>query len=257
MQPEAEPMSKASAPSISIDGVSIRYPVNERGGNLLKRLSLTGGNQVPGSSKRREVLALDDVSLRINKGERIGLIGYNGSGKTTLLKSISGCLPPTVGRIEVRGRLTSFINIALGVDSNLTGAENLALRIQYWGLDKDQTAEFESHIIEFTGLDEFFYYPVKTYSAGMRARLLIGLSTLVHPDILVMDEWISTGDRAFLQKANERLEQFVSDSGILVFATHSRNLLLKWSTRLIWVDRGTIKADGDPQAVLAEYEAAK
>lgn len=244
-------------PSIHVDGVSVRYPVNERGGALLKRLSLTGDRHAPGKPQKREVQALDNVSLRVAKGERIGLIGYNGSGKTTLLKSISGCLPPSQGRIEVRGRLTSFINIALGVDSNLTGAENLALRIQYWGLDKDQSEEFENHIIEFTGLGGFFYYPVKTYSAGMRARLLIGLSTLVHPDILVMDEWISTGDRAFLQKANKRLEQFVSSSGILVFATHSRNLLLKWSTRLIWVDHGTIKADGDPQTVLAEYEAGR
>lgn len=246
--------------SLEARGVSVCYPVRQRTDNLLKRLSGIGagsGHAQQMADRRRDVLALDNVSVSIAKGERVGLVGVNGSGKTTLLKSLSGCLPPTSGRIEVRGRLISFINVGFGVDGNLTGAENLDLRIQYWGLDRKRTSEYAAEIADFTELGDFFHLPVKTYSAGMKARLFIGLSMLVDPDILVMDEWISLGDRTFLAKANKRLEQFVSGSGILLFATHSHDLLLKWSTRLVWLDRGTVRADGDPRSVLAQYQAGR
>lgn len=236
----------------------MRYPVEQGAGALLRRLARFGREDAasPEARRPRHVRALENVSLTIGPGERVGIIGANGSGKSTFLKAISGCLPPERGRIVVDGRLTSFLNIALGVDSTLSGRDNLALRMLYWDLDPARREDYERRLLEFTELGEFFDLPFKTYSAGMKARLMIGMSLLIEPDILVMDEWIGAGDRAFLAKANERMESFVSSSGILVFATHARPLLLRWSTRLVWIDKGAVRLDGDPRAVLDAYEAA-
>ncbi|GAB1581335.1 ABC transporter ATP-binding protein [Phyllobacterium phragmitis] len=191
--------------------------------------------------------------MTFTDGDRIGLIGHNGSGKTTLLRVLSGIYAPTHGRAVINGNCVSLININLGIDPDATGRENIRLRSAMMGMHPKEIAENFEQIAEFSGLGEFLDVPFRTYSSGMQLRLAFATSTAVRPEILIMDEWLSTGDEDFKERANRRMRDLVDTTKILVLASHSRKLLEENCNRVIWLEHGRLKMDGAPSDVLPAY----
>lgn len=202
---------------------------------------------------RLSVQALKNISFSLKAGDRLGLVGANGSGKTTLLRTISGIYQPTKGSLSIEGKVISLLDPEQGMNTDLTGRENIWLRGYYLGLSKAQIVSLEQDIEEFTDIGHFMDMPVRSYSSGMVIRLAFGMATSLPPDIVLMDEWILAGDANFMGKARKRVEGMVAGADILVLASHSPSIMLEWTNRLIWLDNGEIRADGPPMDVFASY----
>lgn len=199
------------------------------------------------------VRSLTDITLEIKDGERIGLLGPNGAGKSTLLRVLGGAYIPTGGEAIIEGKVGSLIDVSLGIDSESTGIENIYLRAALLQIPKKVVDEQLDSIIEFTELGEFINMPVRTYSSGMHMRLAFAVSTMIRPEILLMDEWLSVGDLNFQKKAEQRLNDLIKRSSILVIASHSRQLIEKCCTRAILLENGHIRMDGRAKDVCAFY----
>lgn len=249
--------------SITLSNINLMFPLYRDGSRSLKRSLLSAGKAMSRSrtiekaGSHTVVHALNNVSFRIEHGERIGLIGSNGAGKSTLLRVLGGIYEPTSGEIDVDGRISALLNIGLGADPDATGYENILLRGIYMGLHPAEIKKLAPAIAEFTELGEFLHLPVRTYSSGMSMRLSFAIATALQPDILLMDEWIMASDRRFLNKARDRVDSFVSRSQILVLASHSPQILAQWCTRLFWMDSGRIVMEGETDAVLKQYETGE
>lgn len=241
---------------IQLSNVGVEFPIYNSSNRSLKNRVLniaTGGRIERRTDSLVIVRGLDDVSLRFEEGDRIGLIGHNGSGKTTLLRVLSGIYTPTQGTALIHGACVSLINISLGIDPDATGRENILLRSAMMGMHPKEIAEKFEQIAEFSGLGEFLDMPFRTYSSGMQLRLAFATSTSVSPEILIMDEWLSTGDEDFKERANNRMRDLVESTKILVLASHSKDLLKKNCNRIIWLEHGRVKMDGSPDVVLPAY----
>lgn len=241
---------------IHLQNVSVEFPIYNSSSRSLKNrvLSIATGGKIERRSDRLVIVrGLDNISLTFKDGDRVGLIGHNGSGKTTLLRVLSGIYIPTHGHSIIDGECVSLININLGIDPDATGKENIRLRSAMMGMRPEEIASKLDGISEFSGLGEFLDVPFRTYSSGMQLRLAFATSTAVRPEILIMDEWLSTGDEDFKGRANERMQDLVDSTKILVLASHSKELLLKNCNRVIWLEHGAIKMDGEPEAVLSAY----
>jgi len=177
--------------------------------------------------------ALKKISFNLNDGDRLGVLGPNGSGKTTLLKVLAGDIFPTSGEVTVSGKVLSIIQLAAGIKMDMTGLENIILRYKLYNYSDKEIEILKKKAIEFAELDKFINQPVNTYSAGMILRLAFGIIINMEPDILILDEWILTGDPSFSEKFNEKLEEHVERSKILIFATHNEDLLDKYTNRKI------------------------
>ena len=242
--------------SITLEDVSIDFPVYNAANRSLKNrvLNATAGGIVERQHDGVVVVrSLKNIYLKIAAGDRVGLIGHNGAGKTTLLRVLSGIYHPTHGRVAIEGEVTSLINISLGIDPESTGRENILLRSAMMGLTPAQTRERIEEIIEFSGLENFIDMPFRTYSSGMQLRLAFSVSTCIRPQILIMDEWLSTGDLDFKERAEQRLNEVVTSTEILVIASHSMQLLEKNCNRLVWLDHGGIRMDGSFAEVANAY----
>ncbi len=217
---------------------------------------LAHGRFVNGPEVRTFERALDDVSLTFEHGDRIGLIGANGAGKTTLLRVLAGVYEPAHGRVWRYGRTAPLLNVSLGIDAGATGYENIMTRGLFLGLMPEEVRERMDEIAAFTELSDYLAMPVHTYSAGMRLRLAFAVCTCFEPEILLMDEWINVGDRAFVKKARRRLEEFIDRTGILVLASQNSALLERVCTTGVLLDTGRVKARGPIGEVLEEYREA-
>ena len=241
---------------IALEGVGVDYPIFNASSLSVKNRILSA---VTGGAIDRQhdgtviVRALQDVTLRIGPGERVGLVGPNGSGKTTLLRVLSGIYAPTQGVARLHGHSVSLINISLGIDPEATGRENIRLRAAMIGFTPAETRQMMDEIIDFSGLGEFIDMPFRTYSSGMQLRLAFSVSTCVRPQVLIMDEWLSTGDQDFKQRAEQRMREVVDSTDILILASHSRELLGKNCDRLVWLEHGRVKMDGPLATVAAAY----
>ena len=200
--------------------------------------------------------ALENVSLALAHGDRLGLVGSNGAGKTTLLRVLAGAYEPTRGRVWRHGRTASLLNVSLGIDAEATGYENIMTRGLFLGLMPEQVRERVEEIADFTELGDYLAMPVHTYSAGMRLRLAFAVCTCFDPEILLMDEWLGIGDRAFFEKARRRLEEFVERAGILVLASQSAVLLQRVCASGVVLDAGRVIARGPIGELLKEYKQA-
>lgn len=241
---------------IVLNHVSIDLPIYNSQGRSLKKTVLgcaTGGRIGLTESGKTIVRCLDDVTLTIKPNERVGLIGHNGSGKSSLLRVLGKVYEPTFGTAEIVGKIGSLIDISLGIDSEATGIENIYLRGALLGIPKEKITRELDSIIEFSQLGEFINMPVRTYSAGMHMRLAFSVSTMITPEILLMDEWLSVGDLSFQNQAERRLNELISKSNILIIASHSRALIEKCCTRVLWLDKGKIKMDGPPKMICKQY----
>ena len=242
--------------SLRLESVTVDFPVYGTGARSLKKRLLhrgTGGRIAHGAGDRLRVRALEDVSLALKHGDRIGLVGPNGAGKTTLLRVLAGAYEPTRGRIERCGRTASLLNVSLGIDSEATGYENIMTRGLFLGLRPEQVRARMDDIAAFTELGDYLAMPVHTYSAGMRLRLAFAVCTCFDPEILLMDEWLGMGDRKFVEKAQRRLKQFVERAGILVLASQNTSLLQRVCATGLLLDGGRVKCFGPIDKVLRLY----
>lgn len=241
-------MSNSVEASVSVENASIVFPIY--GTKSIKTVALRkatsvlgnrlGGKINIGSDNNVYVEALTDVTFSIGHGERIGLMGHNGSGKSTLLRALAKVYAPVSGKVETVGSVCPFLDLSMGMDMEMTGYENISLRGLMLGLTKKEVASYADEIAEFSELGSYLEMPMRTYSSGMLMRLAFTVSTLVNPDILLMDEWISVGDQDFQQKAQNRLNDLVERSKILVLASHSQELLKSICTRIIHLEHGKI-----------------
>jgi ABC-type polysaccharide/polyol phosphate transport system ATPase subunit len=236
--------------SIRAKNLGLRYPV-PKDVKLKAELHSTVGGRFFARGGRRYVTALEDVSFELKAGDRLGLVGANGAGKTTLLKVLYGIYEPTVGTLETRGRRDALFNINLGFRSQASGRRNIVLRGLINGWSRREIEQRMDEIIEFSELGDFIDMPVESYSQGMTTRLAFAIATSFEPEILLMDEWIGAGDRAFQEKAKARLEKIVTKAGIIVLASHNNALLERICNRIISLEHGRVTWDGDAKEFFA------
>ncbi len=201
-----------------------------------------------------EFWALQDINLKIEKGDRVGVLGFNGAGKSTLLKVIAGVLKPTKGSVKVNGIIAPMLELGAGFDMNYSGKENIFLYGATMGYSRKFIEEKYDQIVEFSELKDFIDVPVKNYSSGMRARLGFAIATAVEPEILILDEVLSVGDAKFRKKSQKKI-QSMFDKGITVlFVSHSVEQVLSICNKAIILDHGKIIAQGSAEEICAEYE---
>ena len=201
------------------------------------------------------VNANEDLSFEIKKGEAVAFLGLNGAGKSTALKMITGVSYPTSGTIEVNGRVSALLELSAGFDRNLTGRENIRLRSQILGLSEAEIADIEPKAIDFAELGLYIDQPMRSYSSGMRARLGFALAVSIHPEILVVDEALSVGDRTFKKKCISRIREIMMDEKVTVlFVTHSTTTAQEFCSRGIVLDHGKKMFEGDMEEAMAYYQ---
>ena len=244
---------------IELKNITVEFPIYSANSRSLKNavLSATTGGRV-GKDHHNYVCvrALDQVSLNIAHGERVGLVGHNGAGKTTLLRVIAGIYEPLHGELIIDGTPTPMFDVSLGIDADATGLENIVLRGLYMGMSKAEIVQRMDEVAAFTELGQFLDLPVRTYSEGMRARLAFAMATCVEPDILLLDEGIGAGDAAFFERANQRLESFIHKTGILILASHSEALTRRFCDKIALMEHGNILWYGDIDEGYARYHRA-
>lgn len=238
---------------IDLERVSLEFKVRQ-----FKRLTLKEF-LVRGMFKRSanpiiHVQALRDVSLRVNEGERLGILGHNGAGKSTLLKLLAGIYRPTSGRRRVVGKISSLFDIALGFEADSNGWDNIYNRGFLQGETPKSIKSKIDQIAEFSELGQFLDMPVRYYSAGMMVRLAFSIATAIEPEILIVDEVLSVGDLAFQQKAARRIKAMMSQARLIVMVSHDLDSLQNLSTRCIWMDHGRVKMEGEPGQVVRAYQ---
>jgi lipopolysaccharide transport system ATP-binding protein len=241
---------------IELNDVSVHFALFEPGARSLRKRVIhaaTGGKLARDVKGHTVVKALNHLTFTICEGERVGLVGVNGAGKTTLLGVLAGIYEPNIGRATIQGSVGSLINITLGTDAESTGRENILLRAALLDIPREEILRRMDEIIDFSELGEFIDLPVRTYSTGMNMRLAFSVATMVRPEILLMDEWLSVGDKDFTVKAQKRMSEMLDASKILVVATHSKPLALQQCTRLIWLEHGCVKMDGPVEEVAKAY----
>ena len=241
---------------ISLDHVSVQFPIYGASARSLKNSLMhmtTGGRIARGAGDRIWVEALRDVSLSLEHGDRVGLIGHNGAGKTTLLRVLTGIYEPLRGTVLRVGRVAPLFEIGLGMDPEATGYENILLRGLLLGAAPADIRARTDEIAAFAELGDYLAVPVRTYSSGMRLRLAFAVCTSIEPDIILMDEWIGVGDASFVEKAERRLTDLVGRAGILVLASHSPALLQRTCTKGVLLHAGEVAAVGPIDDVLEAY----
>lgn len=202
----------------------------------------------------QEFFALRNVSFEANKGDIVGLVGVNGSGKSTLSNIIAGIVPQTSGTIDINGE-TAIIDVSAGLNGKLTGRENIKLKCLMLGFTNKEIKALEPGIIEFAELEAFIDQPVKSYSKGMKSRLGFSINVSIDPDILIVDEALSVGDKAFAQKSLEKMKEFKERGKTMFFVSHSSNQIKEFCNKALWLEFGEKKEFGDMETVMKNYEA--
>jgi ABC-type polysaccharide/polyol phosphate transport system ATPase subunit len=227
-----------------------RYPT--RGYTTLKDL-LVRGEWLRRMRSRQHVEALKDVSLSVPEGTVLGIIGPNGAGKSTLLRLIAGIYRPTSGRILVNGRVSALLSLGLGFHPELTGRENIIIGGLAMGLSRREIKRRLEEIVKFAELEEFIDAPVRTYSSGMYMRLAFSVAVNVDPDILLLDEVLAVGDAAFAEKSRARMNEFKARGKTILLVTHDLATVESWCHQALWLDKGEIRAIGNPREVIDLY----
>ncbi len=239
-----------------LENVSLEFPVYNTRARSLKRslLQLTTGGRIGlGANDLVVVKALSGVTLTLEHGDRVALLGHNGAGKTTLLRVLAGAYEPTAGVMHRVGRVAALFDLMLGMDSEATGEENIAIRGLLMGLSRDEIVDKRRAIADFTELGDYLQMPIRTYSSGMLLRLGFAISTSIEPEILLMDEWLAAGDANFIGKAQRRLEDLIGQTGILVLASHSLELIRSICNKAVWMEHGEVLRFGNIEDVSNAY----
>jgi ABC-type polysaccharide/polyol phosphate transport system ATPase subunit len=237
---------------IELDKVSLTFRVRQRGRITLKEF-LVRQMFRRSVNPMIEVRALQEVSLQLHEGERIGVIGHNGAGKSTLLKVLAGIYPPSGGQRIVEGRISSLFDIALGFEMDATGWENIAYRGYLQGETPHTIRAKMQPIADFTELGDFLDMPVRYYSAGMLVRLAFSIATAIEPEILLVDEVLSVGDMAFQEKARVRMREMIAKAKLIVVVSHDLVNLMQLCDRAIWMDHGRLRQVGPTAEIIDAY----
>jgi teichoic acid transport system ATP-binding protein len=239
-------VKKIITPVIDAKNVGIRYKAGRKREDMK---SILFNNR----EKLSDFWALKEISFSSTSGDIVGIIGSNGAGKTTLCRVISRLLRPDTGEICVRGEVSALLSLGTGFKPDLTGKENVYLNGMMLGFTRKYMDILFKDILEFSGLNDFIDQPIKRYSSGMKARLGFSIATMLEPEILVLDEALSTGDGEFNQRAMERTKEIVGKAKIVIIVSHDINFIEENCTKAIWIDSGELQSEGDPIAVCAQY----
>lgn len=239
-----------SKPMIEVSDVTMRFHMNNDKILSLKEFVTTA---LRGKLEYNDFTALEDVSFRVNKGETLGLVGRNGAGKSTLLKVISGILKPTEGSVATRGNVVPMLELGSGFDFDLTGEENIFLNGAILGYSEEFLNDKYEEIVAFSELGEFIHSPIRNYSSGMLARLAFSVATVVHPDILIVDEILSVGDAQFQEKSRRRMLELMGGGTTVLFVSHNIDQIREMCSRVLWLEQGHMKMLGGAQEVCDAY----
>jgi ABC-type polysaccharide/polyol phosphate transport system ATPase subunit len=243
---------------VCLQDVSVEFPIYTPHTRALKSSIFTGlGGRLAAHNETVIGRALEDITLDLKDGDRLGLIGHNGAGKTTLLRVISSVYPPVSGKVEVFGRLASYTDMALGMDPEATGWQNIVFRCVFMGLTFAEAKALSPSIAEFSELGPYLDLPVRTYSSGMYLRLAFAITTAVLTDIVVMDEMIGAGDAQFVEKTQQRVGTLLGKARILVLASHSQQIIRDFCTTVAWLENGRIRMFGPAAEILPAYTAPR
>lgn len=244
-------------PSILLDNIHVNYPVRlggrERSTMAALAATASFGRIAGDMRKLAEVEAIRGLSLKVNSGDRLAVIGRNGAGKSTLLKLIAGIMFPKTGHMHIEGETLSLLSLGAGANVDMSARHNLRKMAKLLGIPKNEIEAYSQDVLEFTELGEFFDMPLSTYSAGMLLRFMFGAMTYKTSDILIVDEVIGAGDAQFFKKAQERAKAIFEQSKILVLSTHSPEITYELCNRAILMVQGNIVLDDTPENVWAEY----
>ncbi len=235
---------------ISVQNVSKLYRIYESPSGRLKEIFLRGRRKY-----HRDFWALEDVSLEVNTGEAVGVIGRNGAGKTTLLQIIAGILQPTRGDVRVDGHVTALLELGSGFNPEYTGRENILLSGQILGFSEEEMERKLDVIVQFAELEAFVDQQVKTYSTGMMMRLAFASAIHVDPDVLIVDEALSVGDVYFQRKSLDRMEHFRKAGKTVLFVSHDPQLVRRFCSRALWLEAGRVAMLGEAREVITAYQA--
>ena len=240
-----------------LDNVGVEFQLYQSKARSLKRTAINatlgGLIGVSEGSGRTAVRALHQINLDFRAGDRVALLGHNGAGKTTLLRVLGGIYYPSTGSFTCEGRRVPLFDLGLGMDDEASGYENILLRGLVMGSTRSEIEERTADIANFSGLGAYLDMPIRTYSSGMLIRLLFAIATSVKADILLMDEWLSAGDKDFMESANKRLHELVDNAHILILASHDTALLQNICTKAVWLEHGQVKLFGPVEDVVKTY----
>jgi ABC-2 type transport system ATP-binding protein len=247
-------LERGDDPDVAIDvrDLGVRYSLRFTRRTTLRK-SFT--NLMTRNTGEQSFWALQDVNFRLVNGESLAVIGPNGAGKSTLLQVLAGIITPSAGVVDVRGHISSLLTLGAGFDTELTGRENVRLAGAFMGIDHDEMLRRTPEIIAFADLGRFIDAPLKTYSSGMRARLGFAIATTVDPDVLLLDEVLSTGDQVFREKSKARVLELVKQAKAIVLVTHDMYWVTEFCNRAILLEKGKVVAEGDPAEVVGIHEA--
>lgn len=236
---------------IEITNLTMEYRIQRENIKSIKEYIV---NLLQGKVNYNYFKAVNDISFTIEKGEVCGIIGNNGAGKSTLLKIISGVIPPTSGSIKINGKIAPLLELGAGFDNDLTARENIYLNGAVLGYNKKFLDEKYDEIVEFSELKDFMDQQVRTFSTGMMMRLAFSIATLVEPEILIVDEILSVGDAHFSNKSINKMKNMMSGGTTVLMVSHSLKQIKELCNRVIWIEKGKIKMDGNPVEVCEQYE---
>lgn len=241
--------SDGLAPAVEVTGLSVQYRTNFEKSPTLKAFLARPGRR----RGIRVIQALRDVSFTVPSGTVLGIIGANGAGKSTLLRAIAGILPPSTGRIVVRGEISTLLALGLGFNKALSGRENIALGGFAAGLDPEGIQARFDDIVDFADIGEFIDLPMKTYSSGMYGRLAFSVAAHMNPDVLLIDEALATGDAAFRHKSMRKMRELCENAGTILLVSHGLASVREMADQCLWVHKGRVRAHGAPDEVTSEY----
>lgn len=241
---------------IILDQICVEFPVYNISARSFKKqfLKLTTGGLVSQDKQNHLIIrALDQINLHLVEGDRVGLIGHNGAGKSTFLKLLSGIYEPTSGILDIQGTVSPMLGIMQGIETEFTGYENIYHRGLIMGLSQTEIKNHIQEIQEFSGLGEYLAMPVRTYSSGMSVRLAFAISTIIKPDILLIDEVFGTGDESFMKQARARMTNLLERSSIVVLASHDNQLIKQFCNKVILLHSGKSEFFGEVNEGLERY----
>ena len=237
---------------IEVSDVTMRFRLNNDRILSLKEFVTTA---LRGKLQYNDFTALEHVSFTVKEGETLGLIGRNGAGKSTLLKVISGILKPTEGSVTCHGNIVPMLELGSGFDMDLTGRENIFLNGAILGYSEEFLKSKYQEIVDFSELGQFIEVPIRNYSSGMLARLAFSVASVVNPEILIVDEILAVGDASFQEKSRKRMLELMGGGTTVLFVSHSLDQIREMCNRVVWLERGQVKALGQVTEICDVYEA--
>jgi ABC-type polysaccharide/polyol phosphate transport system ATPase subunit len=243
---------------IDLRNICVEFPIYNVNARSVKKQFLrlaTGGTVSNDANQHVVVRSLNNISLTIHHGERVGLIGHNGSGKSTLLRMLAGIYEPIRGDMYIDGRISPMLDLMPGIEGEFTGYENIMIRGTILGISRSKLKTIVDDIAALTGLGDYLAMPVRTYSSGMMVRLAFAITTSIEPEILLIDEIFGAGDADFMEKARQKMVSLLNKSNIVIMATHSDELIREFCTKALLLEGGHIKYFGDVDTALKYYHA--